>query len=127
MHWLRNIPLSRGIPVLFVICTIFIILSFTTAKAGGLYLNEFGTSAMGTAGAGAQAYANDASTAWHNPAGMTRIDGRQFGAAAGLVFWCARQLRVFPASLPYYRATKKGGQGVPADREGPVRFFPLTR
>jgi long-chain fatty acid transport protein len=40
---------------------------------------------MGTAGAGAHAYANDASTAWHNPAGMTRIDGREFGTAVGLI------------------------------------------
>jgi long-chain fatty acid transport protein len=85
-HWLRSFPLCRRIPVLFAVCTIFVISSSTTAIAGGLYLNEFGTSSMGTAGAGAQAYANDASTAFHNPAGMTRIDGRQFGAAAGLIY-----------------------------------------
>jgi long-chain fatty acid transport protein len=85
-QWLRNIPLYRGIPVLFTVCAISILLPFTTAKAGGLYLNEFGTSVMGTAGAGSAAYANDASTAFHNPAGMTRIDGRQFAAAAGLIY-----------------------------------------
>lgn len=54
--------------------------------AGGLYLNEFGTSSMGTAGAGANAYANDASTAFHNPAGMTRIKGNELGLAGGLLF-----------------------------------------
>ena len=85
-HWLRNVPSYRGVFVLFAVCTTFVILPFATAIAGGLYLNEFGTSAMGTAGAGAQAYASDASTAWHNPAGMTRIDGRQFSAAAGLIY-----------------------------------------
>jgi len=85
-QWLRNIPLHKRIFVVFAVCTIFVILPFTTAIAGGLYLNEFGTSSMGTAGAGAQAYANDASTAFHNPAGMTRIDGRQFAAAAGLIY-----------------------------------------
>jgi long-chain fatty acid transport protein len=85
-QWLKNIPLYKLFFVLFAVCTIFIVLPFTTAKAGGLYLNEFGTSAMGTAGAGAQAYASDASTAFHNPAGMTRIDGRQFSAAAGLIY-----------------------------------------
>jgi long-chain fatty acid transport protein len=44
------------------------------AWAGGLYLNEFGTSSMGVAGAGAEARAEDASTSWHNPAGMSRLD-----------------------------------------------------
>ncbi len=45
------------------------------ARAGGLYINEFPTLAMGTAGAGAQALADTAATAWYNPAGMTRIQG----------------------------------------------------
>jgi long-chain fatty acid transport protein len=55
--------------------------------AGGLYLNEFATPSMGTAGAGQEAYANDASTnfALHNPAGMTRLDGNQVSLGAGLV------------------------------------------
>lgn len=56
------------------------------AKAGALYLNEFGTSSMGTAGAGSGAYANDASTAFHNPAGMTRIKGNELGLAGGLLY-----------------------------------------
>ena len=47
------------------------------AWAGGLYVNEFATSSMGTAGAGASAKADDASTAFHNPAGMTRLDEHQ--------------------------------------------------
>ena len=45
------------------------------SSAGGLYLNEFGTPSMGVAGAGANAVANDASTSFHNAAGMTRIKG----------------------------------------------------
>jgi long-chain fatty acid transport protein len=85
LHWLGSIFLYRQISVLFAVCTIFVISPFTTAIGGGLYLNEFGTTAMGTAGAGSAAYANDASTAFHNPAGMTRIDGRQFSAGAGLI------------------------------------------
>lgn len=44
------------------------------ALAGGLYLNEFNSPGMGVAGAGAQALANDASTAFHNPAGMDEDD-----------------------------------------------------
>jgi long-chain fatty acid transport protein len=46
--------------------------------AGGLYLHEFATPSTGTASAGSHAWANDASIAFHNPAGMTRIDGDQF-------------------------------------------------
>ncbi len=49
---------------------------FSSALAGGLYLNEFATPSMGVAGAGQEAVANDSSTnfAFHNPAGMTRLD-----------------------------------------------------
>jgi len=86
LHWLGSNFLYRHFAVLFALCTIFIVSPFAAAMAGGLYLNEFGTSVMGTGGAGSAAYANDASTAFHNPAGMTRIDGRQLGAGAGLIF-----------------------------------------
>ena len=58
----------------------------TSVQAGGLYLNEFGTPSMGTAGAGAQAWADDASTSLHNPAGMTRIQGNQLMLTSGLFF-----------------------------------------
>jgi long-chain fatty acid transport protein len=46
-----------------------------SAQAGGLYLQEFATSSMGTAGAGRHASASDGGTILHNPAGMTRLDG----------------------------------------------------
>lgn len=86
LHWLVCTPISRWISVLFAACAIFVILPFAAAIGGGLYLNEFATSVMGTAGAGSAAYANDASTAFHNPAGMTRLDGRHLSAGAGLIF-----------------------------------------
>jgi len=56
-----------------------------TARAGGLYVSDFGTPAMGTAGAGINARASDASTALHNSAGMTRLDSHQLmlGLAPG--------------------------------------------
>ena len=53
--------------------------------AGGLYLNEFGTPSMGVAGAGANAVANDASTSFHNAAGMTRIKGNELMGTAGVL------------------------------------------
>jgi len=49
----------------------------TSAHAAGLWLNENGTTGMGTASAGRVALANDASTAFNNPAGMTRLDRSQ--------------------------------------------------
>ncbi len=62
---------------------------YSSAVAGGLYLNEFATPSMGVAGAGAEAVANDASTnfAFHNPAGMTRLDGHSVSLGAGLLVW----------------------------------------
>jgi long-subunit fatty acid transport protein len=61
--------------------------SHASALAGGLYLNEFATPSMGTAGAGQEAYAHDASTSFahHNPADMTRLDGNQVSLGAGLL------------------------------------------
>ena len=53
-----------------------------SAHAGGLYLSSFGDPSMGNASAGANAVADDASTAHTNPAGMTRLDDH--GALLGL-------------------------------------------
>lgn len=47
------------------------------SQAGGLYLYEIGTSDLGFAGAGTAARAEDASTVYANPAGMTRLPGKQ--------------------------------------------------
>jgi long-chain fatty acid transport protein len=62
-----------------------LMLANTTVFAGGLYINEFGTPSMGVAGAGAGAVASDASTSFHNPAGMTRIEGNELMGTAGLL------------------------------------------
>ena len=45
------------------------------ASAGGLFLYEIGTADVGLASAGYTARAQDASTAFTNPAGMTRLEG----------------------------------------------------
>ena len=52
------------------------------AQAGGLYMYEIGTTDLGFAGAGTAARAEDASTVYANPAGMTRLVDDQ--AAAGV-------------------------------------------
>ena len=69
-----------------VIIGSFFIFIRTTALAGGLYISEFGTPSMGVAAAGAQAVASDASTAFHNPAGMTRIKGKELMLTGGALY-----------------------------------------
>ncbi|MFO1152711.1 MAG: outer membrane protein transport protein [Rhodospirillales bacterium] len=49
----------------------------TSADAGGLFLYEMGTPDLGTASAGRAAAADNAATAFGNPAGMTRLDQSQ--------------------------------------------------
>jgi long-chain fatty acid transport protein len=51
------------------------------AMAAGFASTEHGTSGLGNAFAGAAALAEDPSTVWFNPAGMTFLEGRQFAAA----------------------------------------------
>ena len=65
---------------------LFALLIAGASHAGGLYLTSYGGPDMGTASAGAQSFANDASTAYLNPAGMTRLEDHQFlgGLAPGL-------------------------------------------
>ncbi len=53
------------------------VLAAGASQAGGLYVGEFATPSTGTANAGAAALGRDASTALHNPAAMTRLDGHQ--------------------------------------------------
>ena len=65
--------------------TLCVALAAGSAQAGGLYIQEFGTPTQATATAGAQAKANDASTAFHNPAGMTRLDDHQLMVTGGVL------------------------------------------
>jgi hypothetical protein len=51
------------------------------ALAGGVMLYEIGTEDLGLASAGYTARAQDASTVFTNPAGMTRLDGTQVTAS----------------------------------------------
>lgn len=51
-----------------------ILLLATSGWAAGVRLHEMGTPDMGTASAGRAAMAQDAATAFGNPAGMTRLE-----------------------------------------------------
>lgn len=77
---------SQSKTSLVALCLGALILAPLSAQAGGLYVSEFGTPDMGTAGAGAIARGRDASAALHNPAAMTRLESHQamLGAAPGI-------------------------------------------
>ena len=57
----------------------------TPAFGGGLWISEFGSPAMGRAGAGSAAGTDDASAALHNPASMSRIDTPELMVTGGLI------------------------------------------
>ena len=86
------------------IATGLVILALTeVSEAGGLFLTEFGTEDVALAGAGWAARAQDASTLFKNPAGMSRLDGNQF--QGGL------QALYFDGSFSPQIATQGGGGG----------------
>ncbi len=64
--------------------SLFFLLSpalFTLAHAGGFGLIDMTASSLGNAHAGGAALAEDAGTIYYNPAGLTRLPGRQFSLA----------------------------------------------
>lgn len=87
-------------------CVLIGVIVALPVRAGGIYANEFGTPEMGTAGAGAEASALDASTAipFYNPAGMTLLEGKQLIFAGGALFPSA-EFELDPAT------TFSGGNG----------------
>lgn len=70
----RRRPARVGAGVL-VAALLLVCCPFSPAGAGGIWLYEMATPDQGTAAAGRAALAVDASTAWLNPAGMTRSNG----------------------------------------------------
>lgn len=61
-----------------------LVASADPAAAGGLYISEFATPSMGTADAGSQAWADNASAALHNPASMTRLQNHEALVGVGV-------------------------------------------
>ncbi|MDB5728166.1 MAG: transporter [Noviherbaspirillum sp.] len=55
------------------------------ARAGGFALNEMGAASVGNAHAGGAAAAEDLSTIYFNPAGLSRMRGRQFMGALSAI------------------------------------------
>jgi long-chain fatty acid transport protein len=69
------------------------------AVAGGLLTYEVGTADVGLASAGFNARAQDASTVFTNPAGMTRLQGNQF-LASGQVLWANTKFSIDSGTSP---------------------------
>ena len=61
------------------------LIMLSTASAGGFYLREYGQPSQGTAGSGANVLAEDASTAFENPAGVFNLKGDSEWMATGIV------------------------------------------
>ncbi|MFZ0611635.1 MAG: outer membrane protein transport protein [Desulfobacterales bacterium] len=83
------------------------------ATAGGLIAYEFGTAEVGLASAGYGARAQDASTAFTNPAGMTRLAGTQV-LAAGQVLWGNTRFSIGSGTSPEL-GRNDGGYAVGTD------------
>jgi len=89
------------------------ILATGPALAGGLIAYEVGTAEVGLASAGNSARAQDASTVFTNPAGMTRLDGTQF-LASGQVLWGNTEFSVGSGTSPLL-GNGDGGYAVGSD------------
>jgi hypothetical protein len=74
-------------------------LAASPAGAGGLLVYEVGTADVGLASAGYGARAQDASTVFTNPAGMTRLEGNQV-LAAGQLLWSNTQFSIDSGTSP---------------------------
>ncbi|MFZ3137283.1 MAG: outer membrane protein transport protein [Thermodesulfovibrionales bacterium] len=69
--------------IFFIVCISF--MSASSAFGAGFALIENGVSGLGNAYAGGAASAEDASTIFYNPAGMTRLEGKQVIAGAHII------------------------------------------
>ena len=91
--------------------------------AGGLFITEFGQPNMGVAGAGSQAVANDASTAFLNGAGMTRLKGNDLMMSGGLGY---ANVQFDPDTPPAVAGDSGGQAGAPFPILGTFYVHSLT-
>lgn len=74
-------------------------LAAAPALAGGLIAYEIGTAEVGLASAGYNVRAQDASTAFTNPAGLTRLGGTQV-LMSGQLLWANTKFSIAPGTTP---------------------------
>jgi long-chain fatty acid transport protein len=84
-----------------------------SSMAGGLLLYEVGTADVGLASAGYNARAQDASTVFTNPAGMTKLEGTQV-LAAGQVLWGNNKFSIGTGTSPEL-GDEDGGYAIGSD------------
>ncbi len=90
----------RGAKFIMILSVLWLgVLNSSPAMAGGLIAYEFGTAEVGLASAGYSARAQDASTTFTNPAGMTRLAGTQV-LAAGQVLWGNTEFSIDSGTSP---------------------------
>ncbi len=89
------------------------VLSAGQAAAGGLIAYEVGTADVGLASAGYNARAQDASTVFTNPAGMTRLEGNQF-LGSGQLDYGWTKFSISPGTSPAL-GTDDGGNAFGSD------------
>jgi long-chain fatty acid transport protein len=88
----------------------FVSASHQTTRAGGIFIYEIATPDVGLASAGYAARADDASTLFKNPAGMSRVDGPQFQGGVQALYG---SLKFSPdANTSPRLGTGDGGNGV---------------
>jgi long-chain fatty acid transport protein len=85
IHERRNI-LMKNVSLRLLLFSMMIVLLAGPAWAGGLYLYEVGSADVGLASAGFASRAQDASTLFSNPAGMTRLDTSEFDIGAEAIY-----------------------------------------
>lgn len=74
---------KRFVPVLVIVASM--LFTSTTALAAGICITEKSVKGLGNAFAGGAAVAEDASTIYFNPAGLTRLSGSQVQAGAHVI------------------------------------------
>jgi long-chain fatty acid transport protein len=89
------------------------VLSAGQAMAGGLIAYEIGTAEVGLASAGYNARAQDASTSFTNPAGMTRLEGMQL-LASGQIDYGRTKFSIGSGTSPDL-GTNNGGNAFGSD------------
>lgn len=95
----RQRTIRYGKLILVVLMLGLGVLGSDPAVAGGLLFYEFGTADVGLASAGYNVRAQDASTVFTNPAGMTRLAGTQV-LASGQMLWSNAKFSVDAGTSP---------------------------
>ena len=104
----------RGAKLILIAALLWLgVLNPNVAMGGGLIAYEFGTAEVGLASAGYGARAQDASTVFTNPAGMTRLAGTQV-LASGQVLWGNTKFSIDSGTSPGL-GNEDGGYAVGTD------------